>query len=309
VARSLRLAPARRRGQGRRVTRPRTSKRPTSVVTFDTVRALALALPGVIEGTSYGTPALKVAGKLLARLREDGETLVVRVEMDARDMLMSSEPETFFITDHYAGHPWILVRLARVERAALGALLEEAWRTYAPKRLLAAAGGKAPPAPAPAPAPARAAKKRAPARAPARAAKKRRAAPGDPLARLRAICLALPEATEGENHGNPSFEVRGKTFVMFLDNHHGDGRVAIWCKAPPGAQGTLVEADPTRYFVPPYVGPRGWLGARLDTGPDWDAIAACVEESWRMTAPKRLLAGGSGARPARGRRSGTAEFG
>jgi hypothetical protein len=269
-----------------RVTRPRTSPRPKSV-TFDAVRAIALALPGVEEGTSYGTPAFKVAGKLLARLREDGETLVVRVEMDARDMIVSSEPETFFVTDHYAGHPWVLVHLARVERAALGALLEEAWRTHAPRRLRAAAGGeKAPPAPAP---------------------KKRRATPEDPLARLRAICLALPETTEGENHGHPCFEVRSKTFVMFMDNHHGDGRVAIWCKAPPGAQATLVEADPTRYFVPPYVGPRGWLGARLDTGPDWTAVAACVDESWRMTAPKRLLAECAAAseptRSAPGRRS------
>ncbi len=81
--------------------------------------------------------------------------------------------------------------------------------------------------------------------------------------------------------------MRGKTFVMFADNHHGDGRVALWCKAPPGAQAMIVAADPRRFFVPPYVGPRGWIGARLDTDPDWGAIAACVEESWRMTAPKR----------------------
>jgi hypothetical protein len=84
--------------------------------------------------------------------------------------------------------------------------------------------------------------------------------------------------------------VRGKTFAMFLDNHHGDGRVALWCKAPPGAQAEIVAADPRRFFVPPYVGPRGWIGARLDLDPDWGAVAACVEDSYRMTAPKRLLA-------------------
>ncbi len=104
-------------------------------LTFADARALASALPGVEDGTSYGTPALKVAGKLLARLREDGETLVVRVEADARDLLLQGDPETFFITDHYAGHPWVLVRLPRVERAELSALLEEAWRIVAPKRL------------------------------------------------------------------------------------------------------------------------------------------------------------------------------
>jgi hypothetical protein len=116
---------------------PKTRARPAkrSGLTFAEARALASALPGVEDGTSYGTPALKVAGKLMARLREDGETLVVRVEADARELLLQADPETFFITDHYAGHPWVLVRLPRVERAALAALLEEAWQLVAPKRL------------------------------------------------------------------------------------------------------------------------------------------------------------------------------
>jgi hypothetical protein len=245
--------------------------------TLDTVRALALALPGMEEGTSYGTPAFKVSGKLIARLREGGEELVLRVDLDARDLLMRAEPQTFFITDHYAGHPLVLVRLAKVKPALLGELLEEAWKSVAPKRR--AAGGK--PAPVERP---------APAERPSPKAKKRAATPADALERLRSICLALPEVTEGENHSNPCFEVRGKNFVMFMDNHHGDGRLAIWCKAPPGAQAMLVESAPDRFFVPPYVGPRGWIGARLEAGADWRAIAACVEESYRMTAPKRVLA-------------------
>lgn len=104
------------------------------------------------------------------------------------------------------------------------------------------------------------------------------------LARLRAICLAMPNATESINHGRPAFYVRDKTFVMFMDDHHRDGRLAIWCKAPPGAQSMIVEGDPERYFVPPYVGPRGWIGARLDRNPDWSAIEALVAESYAMTA-------------------------
>ena len=104
------------------------------------------------------------------------------------------------------------------------------------------------------------------------------------LARLRAIALGMPATDEAINHGRPCFRVREKTFVMFLDNHHGDGRVAIWCKAPPGAQSMIVEADPERFFVPPYVGPKGWIGARLDRKPDWMAIRALVEESYAMTA-------------------------
>lgn len=110
------------------------------------------------------------------------------------------------------------------------------------------------------------------------------------LARVREISLALPGTTESVNHGHPCFQVGGKSFVMFLDDHHSDGRLAIWCKAPPGAQGMLVEAEPERFFVPPYVGPRGWIGVRLERERvDWAAVASCVEESWRMTAPKRVL--------------------
>jgi hypothetical protein len=114
---------------------------------------------------------------------------------------------------------------------------------------------------------------------------------GKPLfAKLQAIALALPEAKKILNHGRPSFAVAEKTFVMFMDDHHGDGRIAIWCKAPPGEQADMVESDPKRYFVPPYVGPRGWVGVRLDVKPSWKTIAAIVRESYRMTAPKRVAA-------------------
>jgi hypothetical protein len=104
------------------------------------------------------------------------------------------------------------------------------------------------------------------------------------LAKLRAIALSLPGTTESWNHGRPCFTVRNKTFVMFLQDHHGDGRVALWCKAPPGAQAVIVEGDPESYFVPPYVGRSGWIGARLDRRPDWRAIKALVAESHAMTA-------------------------
>jgi hypothetical protein len=113
------------------------------------------------------------------------------------------------------------------------------------------------------------------------------------LQRLREICLALPEAREepGRVSVISIFKVREKAFVRHLDNHHGDGRLAIWCKAPPGEQAVLVASDPTRFFVPPYVGPKGWIGLRLDVGEvDWAELAEIVEESYRMTAPKRLIA-------------------
>jgi hypothetical protein len=102
------------------------------------VRQLALALPGVEEGTSYGTTAFKVNGKLLARFHQDGDSLVVKVEYAAREVLMGANPKTFYITDHYRCWPWVLVRISSVDPNDLRQLLEEAWRSRAPKRLVAA---------------------------------------------------------------------------------------------------------------------------------------------------------------------------
>jgi hypothetical protein len=106
--------------------------------TFATVRALARALPDVEEGTSYGTPALRVRGKLFARLKEDGETLVLRTDAVNREALLRAAPDVFFITDHYRDYPWVLVRLAAVDRPRLAELLEDAWRRAAPRPLVRA---------------------------------------------------------------------------------------------------------------------------------------------------------------------------
>jgi hypothetical protein len=111
------------------------------------------------------------------------------------------------------------------------------------------------------------------------------------LARLRAICLALPEASERLSHGEPTWFV-GKTFAMFADRHH-DDRVAFWCAAQPGVQEALVGAEPRRYFRPPYVGGRGWVGVYLDVPGvpvDWAEVAELVADGYRTVAPKRLLA-------------------
>ena len=111
-----------------------------------------------------------------------------------------------------------------------------------------------------------------------------------PLDRIRAICLAFPETSERPSHGHPAFFVREKkTFVMYLDHHHRDGRVAIWCAAPEGAQDMLVGAAPENYFVPPYVGHRGWLGVRLDRGIDWDEVTGVIEDAYLEVAPKKLV--------------------
>jgi hypothetical protein len=110
------------------------------------------------------------------------------------------------------------------------------------------------------------------------------------LRRLREICLALPETSERPSHGAPTFFVREKrAFLMVLTNHHGDGRFAVWCAAPAGVQAMLVDADPERFFVPPYVGHRGWLGVRLDRGLDWDELAGIAEDAYAEVAPARLV--------------------
>ncbi|HYF47741.1 MAG TPA: MmcQ/YjbR family DNA-binding protein [Acidimicrobiales bacterium] len=111
------------------------------------------------------------------------------------------------------------------------------------------------------------------------------------LAKVRDACLALPEVTERLSHGAPTFFVRGKkTFVMFLDDHHGDGRLALWVAAAPGVQAEMVDEEPDRFFVPPYVGHRGWLGVRLDRKPNWGEVAGICEDAYRQVAPKSLVA-------------------
>ena len=108
-----------------------------------------------------------------------------------------------------------------------------------------------------------------------------------PLEKLRAICLALPEAIEKETWGNATFRVRDKIFAMTSDDGARDG---LLCKAPAGSQMVLVGADPGRFFVPRYVGSKGWVGMRLDRKPDWAEVALLVRRSYAMTAPKKLTA-------------------
>jgi hypothetical protein len=110
-----------------------------------------------------------------------------------------------------------------------------------------------------------------------------------PLERLRALCLALPETTERPSHGEPTWFVRDKkVFVTYSDHHH-DDRVGFWCAAAPGVQEALVASDPRRFFRPPYVGHRGWLGVYLDVEVDWAEIAELVTDAYRAIAPKRLI--------------------
>lgn len=111
-----------------------------------------------------------------------------------------------------------------------------------------------------------------------------------PLAKLRGIIGAWPETEERISHGSPTFWGGKKTFASFHDDHHGDGRVAIWCKVSHDQQDDLVRSDPDVFFVPPYVGPSGWVGIRVDRDVSWQRIAEILEQGYRMVAPKRAIA-------------------
>lgn len=111
----------------------------------------------------------------------------------------------------------------------------------------------------------------------------------DPLARLRAIIAAWPETREKLSHGAPTWWGGRKTFATY-DDHHEEGRVAVWVKSSFLDQELLVEADPEIFFVPPYAGPRGWVGMRLDRDPDWETVERLLEQGYRQVAPKRAIA-------------------
>jgi predicted DNA-binding protein (MmcQ/YjbR family) len=110
------------------------------------------------------------------------------------------------------------------------------------------------------------------------------------LARLREICLGFPGTSEKEAWGAPTFRARGRMFAMFADNHHGDGRIAVWCSAPPDAQRIAMADDPENLFFPPYVGPKGWIGVRLDRGIDGKMLAAFLEQAYRWASPPKAVA-------------------
>ena len=112
-----------------------------------------------------------------------------------------------------------------------------------------------------------------------------------PLARLRKLCLALPEAHEVEAWGAPTFRVNNKLFAMFASasDHHGGGRHGVWCKAAPGNQEFMVRDAPDRFFVPPYVGPSGWIGVYLDGDADCTELDELLRDSYRLVAPKKLV--------------------
>jgi hypothetical protein len=120
--------------------------------------------------------------------------------------------------------------------------------------------------------------------------------------RLRDICHGFPEVTERLSHGSITFFIRDKRVLCYLsDDHHGDGRLAVIYPAPDGVQAELIAAEPERFFRPPYVGHRGWVGLRIDIDPDFDEVSGMLHEAYRQVAPKALIQQLEGTRPTDGR--------
>jgi hypothetical protein len=120
----------------------------------------------------------------------------------------------------------------------------------------------------------------------------RKPAANSPIDRLRHLCLALPAAHEVEAWGEPTFRVKNKIFAMYAasETHHGAGRPSVWVKSTHLIQDMLVHEDADRYFAPPYVGPKGWLGIRLDRRPNWKTVEELLQDAYLLTAPKRIAA-------------------
>ena len=191
--------------------------------------------------------------------------------------LVAADSARYFVPPYVGMRGWIGVRLDRpaADWVELAILVEEGWLSVAPPKLARGEGARPGPPPPP----------------PTRITTDEKVA-RETLERLTKLCLALPEAVREREGSHASFVVGKKTFVYFLDNHHGDGAIVACTRGDRAENAKLVKKDPKRYVAPAYIGPRGWLGIRLDAGRvDWKEIAARVAASYRTVAPKRLGAG------------------
>jgi hypothetical protein len=247
---------------------------------YKRVTAIALALPGADVKLSHGSPWFHVRGKMFLAFVDDhhgdGRLAVwCKATKDDQRRLVAEDAARYFVPPYVGVKGWVGIRLE--EPAAdwinLSILVEEAWLSIAPKRI---AEGAAP------------VKKAAPLRLPRTDAKVAAAA----LVRLQEICAALPEATCERSASHATFRVGKKTFAYFLDNHHGDEKVAATIKVPKGENTALAKRDPKRFYLPDYIGSKGWVALRLDTPKvDWKLVKTYVGASYALVAPKRLLKG------------------
>jgi hypothetical protein len=257
------------------------AKKPVSVAdaAYGLVRDICLGFPAAAEKLSHGAPSFHVRGKMYLTFVDDhhgdGRLAVwCKSTLEEQRQLVGSNPARFFVPPYVGVRGWVGVRVEpeNADWIELSILVEEGWRSVAPVRIVR---GEVVPPPTPRPPPSP--------RVTTDAKVAREA-----LDRLTKICLALPEAERERESRHATFRVRKKVFAYFLDNHHGDGMVAACVKGDKRAHARLIKSEPARFFLPAYIGPRGYLGVRLDKGRvDWQDVGERVSASYRAVAPKR----------------------
>ncbi len=248
-------------------------------VAYEHVREIALRFPAADEKLSHGSPSFHVRGKMFLMFVGEaygrGVAVWCKATLEEQRARVAGDPSRFFVPPYVGVKGWIGVDVdpKSADWIDLSILVEDAWRSVAPPRVLR--GDEVP--------------------------ERTRAAPvtrvtTDPtlareaLARLKKVCLALPEAESEEESKHATFRVRKKVFAYFLDNHHGDGAIAVCVRGDKRQNARAIAADPKRFYLPQYIGPRGYLGVRLDARRvDWKDVAERVTASYRSVAPKRLL--------------------
>ena len=251
------------------------------------VRTICHGFPGAEEKLSHGAPSFHVRGKMFLHFVDDhhhaGRLAVwCKCTFERQRALVAADPDRYFVPPYVGVRGWVGARLDRptTDWVELAILVEEGWLSIAPPKLARGEGARPGPPPPP----------------PARVTTDAKVA-RDALARLTKICLAHPGAARELEASHATFVVGKKAFACFLDNHHGDGKIVACVRGDRGENAKLRKKDPARYGAPAYIGPRGWLGIRVDRGRvDWKEIAARVAASYLAVAPKRLAAQGVIAR-------------
>ena len=254
------------------------SARSPADTALERLRAVCFGLPAVEERLSHGTPSFFVRGKMFASFADDhhgaGFTAAwCKADVERQQALVAEAPERYFVPPYVGKSGWVGVHLdAATDWEALTFIIEEAWSAVAPKS--ARFEPVMPPPPA------------------APLAKTDPAVAKAALERLLALTAELPGCEVEREKWHATFRVKKKPFLYFLDNHHGDGKVAACVKVAAGQNSRLVEGRPDVYFMPAYIGPRGWVGILLDRKRvDWKDVAARVQASHAATAPKPRSAG------------------
>jgi hypothetical protein len=270
-----------------------TTPRSPADEAYEQVRAIALRFPETEEKLSHGAPSFHVRGKLYLQFidhhqhPDDGRIAVwCKSTLEEQRRLVERHPARFFVPPYVGVRGWVGVNVdaANADWIELSILVEDAWRSVAPPRVVR--GEAVPRAVPPLP----------PSPRVTTDAEVARIA----LERITAICSALPEVTRDRTSHHATFRVHKKVFAYFVDNHHGDGRIAVCVKGDKREHAGIIAEDPKHYFLPAYTGGHGYVGIRLDTRRvDWKGVEQRVIQSYRNVAPKRLLAADPAPSPRR----------